>query len=102
MNNLKTIQDALSYCKGQIALYREDMTPKEKEDLASDIFSFYFSDHFEDWYGQHPVVERIEAYASNLEWSNSSDIDEDWEKLKGFIEQLDREVNHGAPKYEPK
>lgn len=90
---MKTIEEALDYCKSYIVKYNEGMSKVEKEHLASCILSFSFGDHFQEWYTQHPVVDEIQNLASDLEWSNSSDIDEDWEKLLGYIEQLDREVH---------
>jgi hypothetical protein len=90
---MRTIQEALNYCKGYVVLYHEDMSKKEKEDLASYILSFSFGDYFEGWAKEYPVVNEIENLASNLEWSNAFDVDEDWRKLKVRIDELDQQVN---------
>ena len=90
---LKTIEEALAYCKEKAALYREDMTKEEKEHVASVILSFSFGDYFEKWEEEFPIVDEIEALASDLEWSNAINIDDDWEKLQAAIEELDRQVH---------
>jgi hypothetical protein len=89
---LKTVEEALAYCQERVAAYREDMSKKEKEHVASTILSFSFGDYFEEWEKEYPIVIEIETLASDLEWSNAFNIDEDWEKLKAAIEELDRQV----------
>ncbi len=94
--DLQTVQDALLYCKERAARYRTDMKSKDKEQVASAISAFSFSDYFDEWAKEYPIVDDIEMLASDLEWSNSSDVDEDWEKLQASILQLEREVNQKA------
>lgn len=87
-----SIGEAVECFKHLIEDYREDLSKKEKENLASAILSLTFCDDFQAWSDKFPVLERIEAFASDLEWSNSLDVDEDWEKFKGYIDQLEREL----------
>jgi|GEM_PF-4741218 len=94
---LKTIDDFIASCKEVAIDYDENLSKKDKEHLASVILALTFTDRFTGWCEKYPLIERIEAYASDLEWSNSSDVDEDWEKLLRYIEQLDREVNSNKP-----
>lgn len=95
-NELKSAVDALEYCKAVFAPYKDQMSKEEKEKIASILLAFSFSDHFQEWSGKYPVFERIEAYASDLEWSNSVDIEGDWEKLKSYIEELDRQLHNSS------
>lgn len=89
---LKTINDALKYCQDVVQRYDVEMDPKKKEDLAAELLGFSFGDYFSKWREDYPIVDEIEAFASDLEWSNSLDVDEDWEKLIGYIDELARQV----------
>lgn len=89
---LRTINDALKYCRQVVRLYDAEMTPKEKENLASELLGFSFGDYFSEWRKDYPVVDEIQALASDLEWSNAIDIDEDWEKLIKYIDDLALEI----------
>jgi len=92
-HDIITIEDALEYCKERIALYSDGLKKEEKEHIASTILPFSFSDYFEEWEKEYPIVDEVEELASDLEWSNAFDIDEDWRKLKAAIEELDRQVH---------
>ena len=89
---LKTINDALKYCQDVVQRYDIEMTPKEKESLASELLGFYASDYFAQWREDYPIVDAIEALASDLSWSNAINIDDDWEKLLAYINELARQV----------
>ncbi len=69
------------------------MPLKDKESLASELLSFSFGDAFKEWRDAYPLVDEIEALASDLSWSNAIDVDDDWEKLIKYINDLDHEVN---------
>lgn len=88
----RTVDDALAYCKDVISSYSRDLKIGQKEEVASRLLSFSFGNHFADWRQEYPVVNEIQALASDLEWSNSSDLDEDWQKLKSYILQLEYEI----------
>jgi polyhydroxyalkanoate synthesis regulator phasin len=92
-HDLRTIEDALTYCKERVISYNSNLTKDEKERLASTILPFSFSDYYHEWEHKFPIVDRIEELASDLEWSNAFDIDEDWQKLKAAIDELDRQVH---------
>jgi len=93
---LKTINDALKYCQEVVRLYDAEMAPKEKEDLASRLLSFSFGDHFSEWQKDYPIVDKIEALASDLEWSNAIIVDDDWEKVIRYIDDLAKQVAHNS------
>jgi hypothetical protein len=89
---LKTINDALEYCQEAVRRYDVEMKPKEKEDLASELLGFSSGDYFSEWRKNYPVVDEIQALSADLSWSNAIDIDDDWEKLINYIEELERQV----------
>ena len=86
------LEEVLQYYKEIAAKYHEDLSPKEKEELAHDIAWFTFSDDFNKWSQDYPILIDIETFADNLSWSNVGDVDDDWEKLKGYINQLELEL----------
>lgn len=90
---LKTINEALKYCQEVIQRYDVEMAPKDKEDLASELLGFSFGDYYAQWREDYPIVDEVQALAADLSWSNSLDIDEDWEKLIRYIDDLAREVD---------
>ena len=94
---LQTVNDFIESCKEDIDRYKVELGKKDKENLAGAILSFTFSDHFYEWAEQYPVINDIEALASDLEWSNSSDVDEDWGRLRGQVVQLEQEINGMKP-----
>ena len=92
--DLNTINDFLAEAKQIASAFKIEMTNHEKESVASQILSLTFSDHFQEWSEKYPIAMNIEALSSDLEWSNAVDIDEDWEKLISFIDQLEQQVAH--------
>jgi hypothetical protein len=90
---LKTINDALAYCREVVQHYDAEMPPKEKESLASELLGFSFGDCFSKWREDYPIVDEIQALASDLSWSNAIDIDQDWEKLVSSIDDLAQQVD---------
>lgn len=92
---LRTIDDFLGSSVELVEKYNKNMDVKAKENLASALLSLTFSDHFQEWSEQFPILDRIEAYASDLEWSNSLDVDDDWGKLIEYIEELSLQVKAG-------
>lgn len=89
---LETIHDFIDSCKEDAAKYAVTLSKQERENVAAAILSLTFSDHFDEWYEKYPIIDEIQALASDLEWSNSSNIDEDWRKLLGYIDELERQV----------
>lgn len=90
-----SLEEAAAYYKNCIGNYTDDLSLKAKENIAHKIVWYTLGDNFNAWAQTYPILLEIQAYANDLSWSNSSDTDEDWERLLGYIEQLDQEVNHG-------
>ena len=91
---LKTINDALKYCQDVVQRYDVKMQPKEKELLAGTLLEFSGGDYFDAWRKNYPIVDEIQILAADLSWSNSFDVDEDWEKLFAYIDELARQVKN--------
>lgn len=89
---LKTINDMLEYCQDVVRRYNVEFSTKEKEALASEVIGFMASDHFNEWQKGYPLVDDIEYVATNLSWSNVEDVDESWEKLIGYIDELAQQI----------
>jgi len=69
------------------------LTKEQKENLAAHILSLTFTDHFKQWEKKYPVLIEVQALASDLEWSNAFDVDDDWEKLIKYINHLDYQLH---------
>lgn len=90
---LKTIHDALTYCREVAQRYDVEMPLKEKESLASELLGFSSGDYFSKWREAYPIVDEIQALAVDLSWSNAASVDDDWEKVLGCINDLARQID---------
>jgi hypothetical protein len=92
-HDLKNMQDVVDFCKRVSSAYHKDLSENEKERIASPMACISACDDFDDWQAEYPILDDLDALASDLEWSNAFDVDEDWGKLKAVIAELDQEVN---------
>ncbi|MGD8373576.1 MAG: hypothetical protein PVI21_01830 [Candidatus Woesebacteria bacterium] len=89
-----TIQELATYYKNKIAQYNKNLSTRQKEQLAWHLTACDSVDGWEKWCVEYPTLEDAYCLASDLSWSNSLEIDRDWQELIKYINLFDKQVNN--------
>ena len=92
LQDIKTIQDFIAFCKEVLATKPEYMSEEEHEQPATAVFSACLLDSIEELYDIYPELVEISDISSNLEWSNSFNTSEDWRKIRVLLERLEKKI----------
>lgn len=90
---IKNDQELVAFLRQELALQPEKMSIKEQEHVAAGIVGLLVNDLSDDWRKTYSVFNEIFELAANLEWSNTADYEEDWQKLRELIRELDWQVS---------
>lgn len=87
-----TIQELAACYKNEINSFNENLPDKAKENLARHLMT-YEKHQQREWIKKCPLISDILYLANHLEWSDSLDINKDWQELIKYINLFNKQVN---------